>query len=105
MLSLLHGGTAFHLGASSILAVGMGRLGSLAGDARSIAGQSNSLRNNKNSVLGVLQLSATTRREVLAKSSLMASLLLASPAGATDWKKAVEIFGSDGDLQPGMSSP
>lgn len=102
MLSLLHGGTAFHLGASSILAVGMGRLGSLAGDARSIAGQSNSLRNNKNSVLGVLQLSATTRREVLAKSSLMASLLLASPAGATDWKKAVEIFGSDGDLQPDM---
>jgi hypothetical protein len=51
---------------------------------------------------GALHLAATGRREVLL-ASVASGLLLVQPAGATDFRKAVEIFGSDGDLPPGFA--
>jgi len=46
-----------------------------------------------------LKLAATarSRRDALMQASTAAALLLSTPAGATDFQKAVDIFGSDGD--------
>jgi hypothetical protein len=48
--------------------------------------------------------SATSRRQVLS-ASLAAALVLTKPEDcrATDFRKAVEIFGSDGDNPPGLA--
>jgi len=51
-----------------------------------------------------LELAAASRREVLSAAGI-AALVLTRPeaCSATDFKKAVEIFGSDGDLPPGFA--
>ena len=48
---------------------------------------------------GCLKLAASTRREFAASSLL---LLAASPPGSLDFRKAVEMFGSDGDQPAGF---